>query len=64
MCACACVCVCVSVCVCYTHRVSSPVSGEALGRRVVVGMMVLEGTTSVVSIISVICIQGGMMCTR
>ena len=48
----------------YTHRVSSPtVSEEALGLggSVVVGMMVVEGTTSVVSVISIICIQGDMM---
>ena len=54
--------VCVYVCVFVLY--SSPtVSEEALdhGGRVVVGKMVLEGTTSVVS---VICIQGGMMCAR
>ena len=56
---------CVHVCVraCYTHRVSSPtVSEEALGLggRVVVGVIVLEGTTSLVSVISIICIQGGI----
>ena len=47
---------CVCVCVCYTHRVSSPtVSEEALGLggRVVVGMMVLQGTTSVESVICI-----------
>ena len=60
VCACVRVCVCARARVCYTHRVSSPtVSEEArgLGWRVVVGMMVLEGTTSVVSVISIICIQ-------
>ena len=58
MCVCVCVCVFVRVCVCvcYTHRVSSPtVSEEALscGGRVVAGMMVLEGTTSVVAVICI-----------
>ena len=54
MCVCLCVCVCACVRVCVTHRVSSPtVSEEALGGRVVVGMMVIEGTTSVVSVICI-----------
>ena len=60
-------CVCVCVCYTHTHRVSSPTVSEValgLGGRVVVGMMVLEGTTSVVSVISVICVEGGMMCTK
>ena len=51
-----CVCVCVRACVCVrvTHRVSSPtVSEEALGGRDVVRMMVLEATTSVVSVICI-----------
>ena len=46
-----CVCVCV-----VTHRVSSPaVSEEALGLggRLVVGMLALEGTTSVVSVMCI-----------
>ena len=52
------------MCVHYTHRVSSPIVSEealGLGGSVVVGMMVVEGTTSLVSIISIICIQGGVM---
>ena len=50
VCVCGCACACACVCVCVTHRVSSPtVFEEALGGRVVVGMMVLEGTTSVMS---------------
>ena len=54
-----CVCVCLCVCVCVTHRVSSPtVSEEALGGRVVVGMMVLEGTTSVLSVICIYVCRG------
>ena len=52
----ACVRACVCVCACYTHRISSlTVSEEALGLggRVVVGKMVLEGTTSIVSVICI-----------
>ena len=51
-----CVCVCVCVTHTHTHRVSSPTVSEValgLGGRVVVGRKVLEGTTSVESVICI-----------